>query len=113
MKKSLEKSEWFLIATFLSLFIASFAVAKITAYRAGSALDEVEIEEEVFDPAVVTVIVRGAVEEPLEVALPKGARISDLKSKVALKKDADKAFFKRRRLLKNGEIVLVPKKSVE
>lgn len=61
----------------------------------------------------ITVFVRGAVTEPLELTLPAQARVSDLKSKVSLSKDADKTFFRRKRMLKNREIIEVPKKGLE
>jgi len=61
----------------------------------------------------ITVFVRGEVLEPLEITLPLHARISDLKGKVQLTKKSDKSFFRRRKLLKNGEILVVPKKTVE
>jgi hypothetical protein len=45
--------------------------------------------------------------------LPAKSRVSDLKSKVVLSPDADKSYFRRRRWLKNGEKIEVPKKTVE
>lgn len=61
----------------------------------------------------VVVSVRGAVEKPLDLTLPTGTRVCDLKSKIILTRDADKSFFRRRKLLKNGDIIEVPKKDVE
>lgn len=60
----------------------------------------------------IVVQVKGAVEQPVELVMPVKSRISDLKSKITLTPEADKAFFRRRRLLKNGEVVEVPKKTV-
>lgn len=61
----------------------------------------------------ITVYVKGAVAQPEEITLPAKSRICDLKSKVSLTKQADKSFFRRRRLLKNREIIDVPNKTVE
>ncbi len=63
--------------------------------------------------SVITVSVRGAVTTPLEITLPAKSRVCDLKSKVSLTAEADKTFFRRKRMLKNGEIIEVPKKTVE
>jgi hypothetical protein len=61
----------------------------------------------------VIVWVTGAVVEEGEIELPVGSRISDLKGKIELKEEADKSFLKRKRKLKNGEKIEVPKKTVE
>ncbi|MGB7977629.1 MAG: SLBB domain-containing protein [Chlamydiales bacterium] len=61
----------------------------------------------------IAVTVTGAVEEPVLLRLPPKSRISDLKSKVALTKEADKTFFRRRKILRNGDKIEVPKKTVE
>ena len=61
----------------------------------------------------ITVFVSGAVQEPMKLTLPARSRVSDLKSKVVLSPDADKSYFRRRRWLKNGEKIEVPKKTVE
>jgi hypothetical protein len=61
----------------------------------------------------ITVNVQGAVAQSVEIKLPARSRICDLKSKVSLAPRADKTFFRRRRLLKNGEIIDVPNKTVE
>lgn len=57
----------------------------------------------------ISVRVEGAVAAPIELKLPPGSRICDLKPKIECEEDANPQFFKRRRLLKNGETVLVPK----
>lgn len=74
---------------------------------------EAPLHLNVEELAEITVSVCGAVVEPLDIVLPARARISDLKSKVSLSKEADKTFFRRRRMLKNGEKIEVPKKDVE
>lgn len=61
----------------------------------------------------IHVRVGGAVAEPVELTLPRGSRISDLKTKIILTPEADKTFFRRRKLLKNGERIEVPNKAVE
>lgn len=55
----------------------------------------------------IHVEVRGCVKENMTLTLPAGSRICDLKGKVELTSEANKAFFKRRRLLKEGEIIEV------
>lgn len=61
----------------------------------------------------VSVKMVGAVREEVELKLPVGSRVCDLKSKVLLTDGADETFFRRRKLLKNGDIVAVPNKTVE
>jgi DNA uptake protein ComE-like DNA-binding protein len=61
----------------------------------------------------IKVKVFGAVQEAVELTLPVGSRICDLKSKITLTKEAEKAFFRRKKRLKNGDQIEVPKKTVE
>lgn len=61
----------------------------------------------------IRVKVDGEVSEPMELRLKPKTRICDLKLKLTLTKDADKTFFKSRKQLLDGEVVLVPKKTVE
>lgn len=61
----------------------------------------------------IKVTVKGAVVECEEIVLPARSRICDLKSKIHLSEEADKGFFRKRRALKQGEIIEVPKKTVE
>jgi hypothetical protein len=67
---------------------------------------------EIVIPKLTQVSIRvvGAVVEPIELSLPPGSRISDLKTKVACKEGADLKFFKRQRLLKHGETIEVPER---
>ena len=58
----------------------------------------------------VVVFVGGEVAQAVEVTLPVGSRICDLRSKVALTPESDKGFFRRRKVLKDGEKIEVPKK---
>ena len=59
----------------------------------------------------IVVVVKGSVEENVSIELPSGSRICDLKSRLKLSADADRAFFKRRKVLKNNEIIQVPSKN--
>lgn len=61
----------------------------------------------------IKVKVKGAIAEPVEIVLPSNSRISDLKSKVVFTPETDKAFFRRRKTLKDGDEIEVPKKTVE
>ncbi len=61
----------------------------------------------------ITVFVVGAIAEPVEISLPPRSRICDLKNKVIFTSETEKAFFRRRKLLKNGDKIVVPKKTVE
>lgn len=60
--------------------------------------------------AEISVSIAGAVEAPVTLLLPPGTRIADLKAKLSLAPDADRSFFKKRRLLKDGEAIAIPKK---
>lgn len=55
----------------------------------------------------------GEVEEPTTLKLKPGTRISDLKSKLILTEDADKKFFRSRKQVLDGDLIRVPKKTVE
>jgi hypothetical protein len=57
----------------------------------------------------ISVRIDGAVVNPLDMQLPRGTRLFELRGKIQLTKEADERFMKRRRLLKNGEIIHVPK----
>ncbi len=56
----------------------------------------------------IEVLIVGAVLNPGPLRLPAGSRLCDLKSKIQCSKEADRSLFKRRRLLKDGEIVEIP-----
>ncbi len=86
-------------------------IAKINAFRADGAIAEVEQQEQILTE--ITVHVRGAVLEPAQLKMPVQSRICDLKSKISLASNADRTFFRRKKRLKNGEIIEVPKKTVE
>lgn len=61
----------------------------------------------------IRVWVEGAVLEPLELMLPVGSRICNLRSKISCTEEADLRFFRRRKMLKDGDKIWVPKKTVE
>lgn len=168
MKKSLQSSEWFLVASLLLIMVSLVTISKISATKAtsqlsveeknqkkvlvtvegavkkpgsyfievGSSIQDVlkitkplpnadlkkwllleEIQSdcriEISELSEIVVSIKGAVVKPIELTLPVGSRICDLKSKILLSEDAEKAFFRRRKRLKNGDIICVPKKTVE
>ncbi len=60
----------------------------------------------------IVVTVAGAVLEEVQITLPAGSRISDLKGKISLSAEADPRFLKRKKQLRHREKVVVPKKGV-
>jgi len=52
--------------------------------------------------------VEGAVEHPGQISVSPGTKISDLKKILTLDKEADPAFFRKKRLLQDGECVKIP-----
>ncbi len=52
--------------------------------------------------------VEGCVKEILELEVDRGSRISDLKGKIEVTADADPKFFRKRRKLREGELVEIP-----
>lgn len=84
-------------------------------------LDLSILKETVVGPRVIVVpqlkeirvTIEGEVEEPITLFMPVGSRISDLKSKIKFTNEADSRFFRRKKLLHNGEKIRVPKKGVE
>lgn len=73
--------------------------------------ERVSIDCEIFvdELSELVVFVEGAcVEETLKV--PCGSRVSDLKKRVQLDQTADISFFKKKRCLKNKEIIKIPSK---
>jgi hypothetical protein len=59
----------------------------------------------------LTIHVTGAVTEPMEIEVLPGTRICQLRQRVSLNEDADLSFFKKKRLLADGEILVIPKKN--
>ncbi len=68
---------------------------------------------EVEELKEIKVLVSGAIAEPLCLVLPPNSRISDLKSKVVFTKETETSFFRRKTLLKDGDEIRVPNKTVE
>ena len=60
--------------------------------------------------ATITVIVEGAVVTPGSLKLPKGAKLMDLIAHVVLQDNADVEKLRKKRRLKDGETIQVPKK---
>lgn len=114
MKKSLQSSEWVLVGSLFLIMASLVLVSKVNAYRCGSTLAEAPLPvAPAEEPAEITVMVRGAVLAPTQLTLPPKSRICDLKTKLSLTPEADKRFFRRRKLLKDGDCIEVPKKTVE
>ena len=61
----------------------------------------------------ISVRINGEVESPVVLKVKPRTRICDLKSRVTLTKEADDAFFKKRKHLVDGEVIKIPKKTVE
>jgi DNA uptake protein ComE-like DNA-binding protein len=77
-----------------------------------SQIVEAPLNIEVGELKEVIVRVEGAVIEPVQITMPVKSRVSDLLSKISLSPEADKRFFKSKRMLKNGVVIDVPKKTV-
>lgn len=86
--------------------------ANVQAFTLGALIDS-SIHLNVAALTEISVRVQGEVVAPQKLTLPAESRISDLKEKVLLTQNADKSYFRRRKRLKNGEIIVVPKKTVE
>lgn len=95
------------MGSLLAIMASLLVIAKVNVYRADTAIRKVAEEPE---PTEITVWVKGAVKESVELILPVDSRICDLKAKINLSDDADKRFFRRRKRLKNREEIWVPKK---
>lgn len=80
-----------------------------------SAIDVSEVPKEscyieIQPCQTIRIRVVGCVKEMLDLELDPGCRISDLKGKVEVTPEADRAFFRKRRILQNGEVVEIPHK---
>jgi hypothetical protein len=58
----------------------------------------------------IHVFVEGEGVEPCELFVPPGTRISDLKSKIVLRQNGDVLAFRSRKMLSDGEVILVKKR---
>ncbi len=59
---------------------------------------------------MLRVFVRGDGVEPCELLVPVGARISDLKSKILLRKEGNSTVFRSRKMLSDQEVIFVGKR---
>lgn len=59
------------------------------------------------------VYLSGAIAEENWYSLPKNSKICDISNHIPLSSDADSKFLKRRRLLKNGEHLVIPSTAVK
>ena len=65
---------------------------------------------EVVAPPHFEILLAGALLSPGPLRVVAGSRIRDLKNQIALKPEADLTFFRRTRLLRPGETLLIPEK---
>ena len=65
---------------------------------------------EIAELTMIQVYVSGAIIKPVEMEVPITTRLCDLKSKIQLTKNADQKFMKRRRVLRDGDKIIVPEK---
>lgn len=65
---------------------------------------------EVCEAKEVTVEIKGWVKEGLTLTIPAGTRVCDLKNFLELLDDTDRTFFKSRKLLRNGDVISIPKR---
>lgn len=65
---------------------------------------------QVSDLQSVIVVVEGEIAEPVTLEMAVGGRICDLASRVCFTPKTDKTFFKKRKKLRDGETIWVPKK---
>jgi len=71
------------------------------------------LEIVVTELSSISIRVEGAVMCPVDLMLPPGTRLCGIKSKIQLEEDADTNFLKKRRILKDGELILIPRRSVK
>jgi hypothetical protein len=58
---------------------------------------------------MIVIHVKGAIENPGEISVPKGTRLMDLPAFILLSENANKKSINRKRKLKNGEIITILK----
>lgn len=59
---------------------------------------------------MITVHVMGAVQSSGEIRVPQGTRVEELVARVSLNEDADARVLKKKRKIKDGEVVNIPKR---
>jgi len=57
--------------------------------------------------SMITVNLKGAVENPGKISVPKGTRLIDLKGLIQLRENADSKALNRKRKLKDGETLII------
>lgn len=62
-------------------------------------------------PEKFEIFLEGAVVEPRSLWVASGSRICDLKNRITMNSQGDRAFFRRTRLLKPGEVLKIPEKN--
>ena len=86
-------------------------LADLSAIEMVKILDqECVIDVPVFKEIIVSVT--GCVTKREELTLPAGARVCDLKKHLVLTQDADSRVFKSKKLLRNRQVIVVPKKKL-
>lgn len=86
-------------------------LADLTSFNLEMKIEQ-SVHFEIPEIAWVQVEVGGAVQHPAILSLPIGSRVSDLLAHVELLEGADGKVLKSRRLLKEGEVFLVPMKNL-
>jgi hypothetical protein len=94
------------------------AALKKAGLKKNADLRSISLKEPILQPLSITIeylkelsiFVEGEVQNPGNFQVPYGSRISDLKKILQLSSNADSAFFKKKRLLQDGETISVPKK---
>jgi hypothetical protein len=88
--------------------------ARVKPFADLSNLEAVLIEQsgEIEIPFLkeIGIEVLGCVERTHHLSLPAGSRICDLKKLLSVTKEADLSFFKKKRILKNNEVITIPAK---
>jgi len=82
-------------------------LADLFGFELGRALDE-SCSIEIPMLKEITIEVSGCVKKNVRLTLAAGSRICDLKNLIVLTEEADRTFLKRKRLLKNREVIEVP-----
>jgi protein involved in polysaccharide export with SLBB domain len=71
---------------------------------------DASMELEIEDFEWIRVSVSGAIAESVDLMMPVRSRICDLKERIIFIPETKKSFFKRRKLLRNGDKIEVPRK---
>lgn len=74
----------------------------------GALIPEKSLHVEIPKAKTIRVRITGHVKEILDLEVEAGCRISDLKKKIEVAPNADPKFFRKRRMLRDGEVVEIP-----